>query len=106
MKFLSRKEEIILLAVWKMQGDVYGVTIREYIKQTTGADWLFGAIYAPLGRLVDNGYVRSLKTDPEPVRGGRSKILYELTNNGQKALKELQKMNSSIWNDIPNFTVS
>ena len=36
MKLLSRKEEIILLAVWKLQEDAYGVTIREYIEKMTG----------------------------------------------------------------------
>ena len=47
MKILSRKEELILLAVWKLQGNAYGVTIREYIEKMTGLKWVFGAIYSP-----------------------------------------------------------
>ena len=29
MKLLSRSEEIVLLAVWRLQGNAYGVSIRE-----------------------------------------------------------------------------
>jgi hypothetical protein len=46
MRLLSRKEELILLAVWKLQDrhQAYGVTIREYIEKMSGIRWLFGAI--------------------------------------------------------------
>ncbi len=101
MRFLSRKEEIILLAVWKLQANAYGVTIRQYIEEKTGRKWLFGAIYSPLGRLVDNGYVESYESDPLPERGGRRKILYRLTEYGKKALLEIYAINTALWNDIP-----
>ena len=51
MKLLSRSEEIVLLAIWKLQGNAYGVTIRQQIKNDTGQDWSIGAIYAPLHRI-------------------------------------------------------
>jgi DNA-binding PadR family transcriptional regulator len=103
MRLLSRKEEIILLAVWKLQHQegAYGVTIRSYIEEMTGIRWLFGAIYAPLGRLVDYGYVESLQSEPLPERGGRRKILYRLTGAGKEALLEVKAMNACLWADIP-----
>jgi DNA-binding PadR family transcriptional regulator len=104
MRFLSRKEEIILLAVWKLQDNAYGVSIREYIVEKTGCNWLFGAIYSPLGRLVDHGYVESYESDPLPERGGRRKILYRLTEYGKKALLELKTINNALWMDIPPLT--
>lgn len=104
MKFLSRKEEIILLAVWKLQGNAYGVTIREYIEKMTGRKWLFGAIYSPLGRLVQNGYVESFESDPLPERGGRRKIIYRLSKQGKQALLELNEINTALWSDIPPLT--
>ncbi len=103
MRLLSRKEEMILLAIWKLQnGDgAYGVTIRSYIEKMTGIKWLFGAIYGPLGRLVDYGYVESYASDPLPERGGRRKILYRLTGKGRKELMTVKALNSALWADIP-----
>ncbi len=106
MKLLSRKEEIILLAVWKLQENAYGVTIREHVADTTGVNWMFGAIYGPLGRLVDNGLVESYKSEPLPERGGRSKTLYRLTGDGKEALLKIQEVNSAIWTDIPSLKIT
>jgi len=104
MRLLSRKEELILLAVWKLQDDAYGVTIREYIEKMTGFKWLFGAIYNPLGRLVDIGYVESYESEPIRERGGRRKTLYRLTPEGKKALLAVKEVNAAMWGDIPSLT--
>ena len=103
MRLLSRKEEMILLAIWKLQNDdgAYGVTIRNYIEKITGIRWLFGAIYGPLGRLVDYGYVESYESDPLPERGGRRKILYRLTHKGKTELLTVNKLNKALWLDVP-----
>jgi DNA-binding PadR family transcriptional regulator len=95
---------MILLAIWKEQGNAYGVTIREYIERMTGQKWLFGAIYNPLGRLVDMGLVESYKSDPLPERGGRRKILYRLTTHGKDELIKVRELNSAMWMDIPPLT--
>jgi len=105
MKLLSRKEELILLAVWKLQdrAGAYGVTIREYIERMTGIVWLFGAIYSPLARLVKNEYVEAFESDPLPERGGRRKILYRLTEDGKNALRAMRELNDSLWEDAPSL---
>jgi PadR family transcriptional regulator PadR len=48
MILLSRSEEIILLAVYKVQGNAYGVTIREQVNKDLGRYWPFGVIYKTL----------------------------------------------------------
>lgn len=105
MRLLSRKEELILLAVWKLQDreGAYGVAIRKYIEKMTGITWLFGAIYAPLARLVQNGLVEAYESDPLPERGGRRKILYRLTNDGKDALLATREMSASLWEDAPSL---
>ena len=100
MKLLSRIEEIILLAIWRLDDRAYGMAIREEVTKATGKKWLLGAIYGPLGRLHKNGYVLPLKGEPTPERGGRSKVYYRLSREGIKALREIQRVNSVIWNDI------
>jgi len=102
---LSRKEELILLAVWKLQDGegAYGVPIRRYIEKMTGVAWLFGAIYGPLARLVEKKLVEAYESDPLPERGGRRKILYRLTEDGKDALLETRDINASMWEDVSPF---
>lgn len=103
MHLLSRSEEIVLLSVWKLQGNAYGVTIRSLINDTTGFKWSVGAVYAPLHRLQVKGLVRSVKGEPVPERGGRSKIYYELTPEGKGALGQIKRVHEAIWENVPTF---
>ncbi len=103
MKLLSRIEEIVLLSIWRLQDDAYGMTIRQEVINATGKNWLLGAIYGPLGRIQKNGFVETVKGDPKPERGGRAKIFYRLTPKGKEALIEIQKINQIIWNDLPSL---
>ena len=105
MKLLSRLEEIILLSIWKLQDNAYGMTIREEVIKATGTPLLLGAIYGPLSRLLRNGYITSIKGYPTPERGGRSKVFYHVTPEGQEALLKIQKVNSVIRTNIPPLTI-
>ena len=97
MILLSRSEEIILLAVWKLEKNAYGVTIKGLISDETGHDWTFGAIYKPLKQLLSKGYVKKHMSAPTKERGGRAKYLYTLTNSGKQALQNIRKINKAIW---------
>ena len=55
MNLLSRSEEVVLLAVWQLQDNAYGVTIRTLVSKATGYPWSIGAVYAPLYRLERKG---------------------------------------------------
>jgi PadR family transcriptional regulator PadR len=108
MRILSRKEELILLAIWKLQDTegAYGVTIRQYIERMTGIVWLFGAVYSPLARLVENELVEASESEPLPERGGRRKVLYRLTENGKDALRAAKELNAALWGDAPSLLKS
>ncbi len=101
MKLLSRAEEIILLAVLKLEGNAYGISIRELIRKSTGDEWSFASIYDPLNKLTRKGYVRKFRGDPLPERGGRHKCLYEMTAEGKKALLKINRVHEKIWEDVP-----
>ena len=103
MKYLSRPEEWILLAVWRAKENAYGVQIRREVMEMTGIYWSVGAIYVPLDRLEDKGFLRSRLADPTPARGGKSKRFYELTADGLAQLEEIRKIYRYVWKDMPEF---
>lgn len=102
MKLLSRNEEIILLAIWRLQGNAYGVTIRDQVSDVTGKEWTFGAIYVPLDKLTQKEYIMKYYSEPTTIRGGRSKCLYRLTPEGKEALKDIREVTDALWRDIPD----
>lgn len=105
MKMLSRIEEIILLAIWKLRGNAYGVTIREFVSEATNQEWTFGAIYVPLDKLTRKEFVRKYMSEPTTSRGGRSKCLYELTPEGRQALREIKEMQTALWEGISDQAI-
>lgn len=103
MTLLSRAEEIVLLAIWHLQDNAYGVTIRERIKEATGQEWSIGAIYAPLHRLQNKGLVYTIEGEPVAERGGRRKIFYVVTEEGRRAMAETKRVHESLWRDVPSL---
>jgi PadR family transcriptional regulator PadR len=103
MHLLSRSEEIVLLAIWKLQENAYGIAIRSQVNQTTGYKWSVGAIYAPLHRLENKGLVQTSKGEPRPERGGRSKIYYQVTPDGKKALRKIKHVYDALWQEAPTL---
>ena len=103
MNLLSRTEEIILLAVWRLQADAFGLAIREEVSQVTGRDWTVGALYSPLHRLEGKEFIRSKHGEPEKRRGGRRKVYYALTDKGKSALVRVKQVHDSQWLGIPSL---
>jgi len=105
MKLLSRNEEIVLIAIWRLKDNAYGVTIREQVSEVTGHEWSFGTIYVPLDKLTNKGYVSKKMSEPTAERGGRSKCLYELTPKGKEALREIRKVEKALWDGISDVAL-
>jgi PadR family transcriptional regulator PadR len=104
-KFISRSEEFLLLAVWRLKEDAYGVSIRNQLKEATGKTWAYGALFVMLCRLQKKGYLSSHFADPSPQRGGKSKRIFRLSPQGVKALKEVRKAQDSVWSGIEELSV-
>jgi len=99
MNILSRSEEIILLAVWKLEDEAYGVPIRDQVSKDTGQEWSFGAVYKPLKQLLHKGFVDKTASAPCAERGGRSKYIYAITPDGRAALREIRKIHRALWTE-------
>ena len=103
-KFISRSEEFILLAVWRLEKQAYGVSIRDQLREVTGKTWAYGALYVMLNRLETKGYLTSSFTEPLPQRGGKSKRIFQLSNKGIQALESVRKVQESVWSGIKKLT--
>ncbi|MBW1912061.1 MAG: helix-turn-helix transcriptional regulator [Deltaproteobacteria bacterium] len=97
MRMLSRSEEMVLLAVWKLKQEAYCVPIQDYLQEATGKKWSFSSIYNPLDRLEKSGLLDSFTTDPIKERGGRSKRIYRMTRLGREALREIRTIQDFLW---------
>ena len=103
MDMLSRIEEILLLAIWKLKDNAYGISIREHVERDTGTQWMSGAIYAPLNRLKKNGYVETYQAEDPSPKSGRPRIYYRLTSIGKKKLISVQEVSKSVWLGVPDL---
>ena len=102
-KVLSRADELVLLTIWRLAENAYGVPIRKHIIEMTKTDWSVGAIYDSLDRLTLWGYLDSHQSDPTPERGGKRKRYFSVTKSGLKALTDLRKVQNSMWDDLPDL---
>jgi DNA-binding PadR family transcriptional regulator len=93
---LGEFEHLILLAILRLSGGAYGMSVRREIADRTGRDVSIGAVYATLDRLAAKGLVTSAMGDSTPERGGRAKRSFHLTGAGIAAVnrtrQELSKM--------------
>jgi len=94
---LSRNEEFILLAVWKLGDDAYGVTIRREFMSIANRPLHFGSLYNTLELLMRKGLLACRESRPDSRPGGRRKKLYTLTSPGRKALIEARDVYRSAW---------
>ena len=100
MNLLTRTEEIILLTIWRLKDNAYGVTIADRLTRTSGRKWVLGAVYVPLERLEKKGYISSRLGNSTKKRGGRSKRLYKLTRAGLDAMILTRAREQSLWKEI------
>ncbi len=103
MGILTLNEAILLLAIWRLGEDAYGVTIREKVVETTGKTVVYGTLYNSLDKLVKKGFVAIEKGEPTAERGGRHKIYYHLTGFGLESLKKTRELHFGMWDGIGNL---
>jgi PadR family transcriptional regulator PadR len=102
---MTRNEEIILLAILKLESNAYGVSIRKQIYRDMGEKWSFASIYQPLDNLVRKKYVRRTKGDPTAKRGGKSKFYYQVTPYGKRELRKLKEAHQQVWAGVPEISL-
>ena len=106
MKLLTRSEEFVLLAVWRLQHEAYSLGIRDMLSEITGYEWSLGSVYTPLERLEKKRLLRSSLSDSTPERGGRKKRIYELTRLGREELQGIRTVEQNMWAGVTGLSPS
>ena len=88
---LGEFEQIVLLAILRLDDVAYGVTIRDEIAGCTDRDPSPGALYTTLDRMEDKGLVTSRYGQATPQRGGRAKRYFRVTAKGEAAVASAQR---------------
>jgi len=104
MKYLSRADEILLLAILRLKNDAYGVSIIKEVEKRSRKRLTFGSLWVSLDILHKRGYVDKRMADPSRRRGGRRKLYYTVTARGQEALQSVRDLSRSLWRGVPNLS--
>jgi len=86
--YLGEFEEIVLLAILRLDAEAYGVTIRREIENETHRTASVGAVYTTLERLEKKGYISSRQGEATAERGGRAKRYFQIEGAGAEALEQ------------------
>jgi DNA-binding PadR family transcriptional regulator len=103
MKNITRQEEMVLLAVYKLKAESSLVSIRRYLNKHTQNRWRMSSVYILLDRLTKSGCLTFTVGDSTPVRGGRAKKYYSLTEFALESLARVQEVNNILWEGLPNL---
>ena len=94
-------EQQVLLAVWRLEGDAYGASVRTELEERTGRPIAQGAVYVTLVRLEKKGLLSSRMSDPTPVRGGKAKRLFDIQPAGIEGLRTARSQMDRLWDGLP-----
>jgi len=97
---LGELEQLLLLALLRLDGHSYGAAIRAEILDTTGRSITPGAIYPTLDRLEARGLLTSEMGEPSPQRGGRARREFRITAAGIKEVRRSWQQTAALASGI------
>lgn len=97
---LGEFEQLVLLAILHLEGDVYGVPIVDEIERRTGRTIAPAAVYVTLRRLEQKGLVQSWMSAPTAERGGKARRCVKVTREGAGLLREARQAIDQMWRGL------
>jgi PadR family transcriptional regulator PadR len=95
--YLGEFEQVVLLAVARLEDDAYGMRVRAEIESRAGRRATIGAVYATLERLVSKGHARERDVPGGAERSGLARRFYEITPAGKAALEDARALQTRMW---------
>jgi DNA-binding PadR family transcriptional regulator len=97
---LGAFEQAVLLAILRLGADAYGRAILKDVQARLERDVAPGAVHATLERLERKKLVASTLGTGTPVRAGRARRYYRLTQSAVRALNDARAAADSIWDGL------
>ena len=97
---LGEFEHLILLAVYRLGADAYGVPVIREVEERTGRTVTQAAAYLTLRRLEDKGLIKSSLGKPTAERGGRAKRYFGITRDGAAQLRDSRAALAKMWEGV------
>ena len=99
-KALGEFEHLMMLAIVRLGAEAYGVAIIDELERQTGRETTQARAYLALQRLESKGLVSSAMGEPTPVRGGRAKRYFQVTEPGLERLRDSGSALFSMWEGV------
>ena len=93
-------EQLVMLAVARLDDDAYVVPIIAEIAARTGRQASHAAVYVALKRLEAKGLVTSRLGEPTAERGGRAKRFFSLEADAMERLRGSRDALLSMWQGL------
>ena len=97
---LNEVDQLVMLALVRLDSSAYGVTIRAEIENRSGRSVSMAAVYSALDRLERRGYAESWLSDPTSERGGRAKKHFKITTAGATQLRDARGAMARMWEGL------
>ena len=97
---LGEFEQMVLLAILHLSGDVYGAPIVAEIERRTGRKVADAAVYVALRRLEQKGLLETWMGAPTQERGGKAKRCVRVTRAGVDILRESRQAIDRMWKGL------
>lgn len=98
--YLGEFEQMVMLAVARLDDGAYGMAILDEIAERTGSDVAVASVYAALDRLERRDLVESEMGEPTRRRGGRAKRFFRLCPAGRVALARSRDALDALWEGL------
>ncbi len=105
-KSIGEFEELVLLAVCILDGNAYGITVKNEVEKHSRRSVLLGAVHITLYRLQDKGLLKSELAGASEKRGDRRKRLFKVTKRGMEYLRASQEVRQKMWELIPSLNTN
>ena len=100
MKELTKLEELVMIAIWRLKDESYGVKIKNKVKEIGSREYFYNTLYTTFDQLTRKGYLSKHFGEPSAVRGGKRKVYFQITKEGRSALEMAFKRHNRIWAGI------
>ena len=98
--FLGEFEQLVLLALLKIEDEPYALRLREELNQLAERNVARGALYRTLDRLERKGYVSWEVEEAGSERRGHARRRFGVTKEGRAVLRASRDALMGLWDQV------